>query len=245
MPDTWEEALRAFCYPVALTDFEDAHQYPNWFEEDVPHGDLCETKMFEDRFRRLARYELTAWYEVVYWKMYRMDFEDRRTGMIVRDQTTRQVINRIGGNRTAELLRAKCDQYMRSESLKSFIDFQKMLVSGSGVAIAATFPAFLDPQNFPIVDKHVATWAACNGQQHSYAKCGGPDLFTYQGSIAGKTIEIDHWRFVESWYAWCRFTAKKLSELSNRRWRARDVEMAVFTVQRNRRDIDLTPLCGL
>lgn len=43
-----------------------------------------------------------------------------------------------------------------------------------------------------------------------------------------------------SWMAWCQTMAAKLSQRTGFFWRARDVEMAVFTAQRY--GLELNPL---
>ena len=50
----------------------------------------------------------------------------------------------------------------------------------------------------------------------------------------------DHWRFIQDWIKSCRHTANTLSHGSGEHWRARDVEMAVFTAQRS--GLPLNPL---
>ena len=70
-----------------------------------------------------------------------------------------------------------------------------------------------------------------NGQSQGYSAIDGPDLACVP-DVRGGVVEERHWQFVESWIAWCQFTARKVSQCSGRAWRARDVEMAVFTAQR-------------
>lgn len=46
-----------------------------------------------------------------------------------------------------------------------------------------------------------------------------------------------------NWINWCREMAHKLSRVIKEEWRARDVEMAVFTAQRNKqKKMRLNPL---
>ena len=240
MPGTWEEALQAYRYPVDLADFKDAGKYPGWFQRnDSPtKGTLAATVAFEKRFRELAPDHLEAWYEVVFWKMYsqRGRANDR----------TRRVIHRIRSSGvTADRLWSVCRNYTQAPSRRAFDLFRKKLVSSTVVAVAATFPAFIDSDDFPMVDTQIVKWARAHGPQHSYTQCGGPALTESPDlSRSVTTLRDDlrvHRAFVESWYTWCRFTADTLSRLSDRKWRARDVEMAVFTAQGNSRG--LNPLC--
>ena len=217
---------------------------------------------FEDRFRNLAEHHIEAWCEVTYWKNYSMAH--------IRDEVTWNLMSRVSfseiltlpnvtadeikegvatlglgwdevrrrGVVTAERLLSRCRAYMESPTLDSFLKFRDMMF-GRGVAVAATFPAFLDPDRFPMVDRHVARWAATNGEQHSCRRYGDPDLFTYLGLGESRLTDAD-WDFVSSWTDWCRFTAARLTSLTGRKWRARDVDMAVFTAQRDK--IVLNPL---
>lgn len=226
MPKTWERALEKYKYPINLTKFRDAAKYPGWFEQDICPGNWSQTREFEDRFRERARYDREAWYEVVYWKT-----PGRKTSEFI------DHINKSGA--TALDLWNLCMEYIDSPSRESFVKFKDTIhkCGSPMIATAATFAAFICPARFPIVDRRVLKWAKCNGSLHS----GAPDI-----SIAlrwkSADVRIHMWPFVESWIDWCRFTAERLTERTERTWRARDVEMAVFTAQRN--SLKLNPLCS-
>ena len=100
------------------------------------------------------------------------------------------------------------------------------------VATAATFPAFVCPRDFPMVDTQVARWAIQHRDRHRYSSVGGPDLQGVESLPTVGVLQESHWPFVESWVEWCRFTAAELGVRTRRVWCARDVEMAVFTAQR-------------
>ena len=263
MTDTWENALCRYRYPVNLSDFEGAGDHPpGWFELNLRRGDRRETMSFEDRFRHLAEHHLEAWYEVLYWKNYSVGLiRDRQTWDLMTRTSISEVLTlpnatadeikgiveaagfdwdevRRRGVVTAERLLGRCREYMASPTLDSFRKFRDMIV-GSGVAVAATYPSFLDPDRFPMVDRHVARWATINREQHSFQRYGGPDLFTYAG-LGERRLTDNDWDFVSSWTDWCRFLAARLASLTDRNWRARDVEMAVFTAQRD--NMVLNPL---
>ena len=241
MHESWTKARNAYNYPVNLADFADAGDYDGWFESNID-GDLRSTRAFQDRFRENAPHHLEAWYEVVYWKYYFISNNakrDKGTQDRIR-YIDRPTISKKGARITLEKACAQelwtlCRKYMESGCMWEFLEFQKKIVRGSGIAVAATFPAFLDPTRFPMVDKHVADWVRKNGKQHGF-----PALSRVPA--AGKSIETNDWDFVESWIKWCRFTARKLTELTGNDWSAREVEMAVFTAQRNR--WSLNPLFG-
>ena len=44
-----------------------------------------------------------------------------------------------------------------------------------------------------------------------------------------------------NWVNWCQEVAQVLTELTSKQWRARDVEMAVFTAQRNGMTLNVLP----
>ena len=204
--------------PLDLSTFADVGDYPGWFEYKLPNGNLAKTTAFEDRFRRLAPHHLEAWYEVVYWKNYSQPRS--------RNRTTQGIINEVEkAGITANVLWVLCGWYMASNNPLGLSDhemfsvFWKMLIKGDGVATAATFPAFIDPDNFPMVDIWIARWAKANGSRYSYAQFGGPDLVTHAG--LGDHLLTDKDWYCATWIDWCRFTAKILTERSGK-WRARD-----------------------
>ena len=217
---TWTQALDAYRYRVDLSDFTRASEHPGWFELSIDPGDPFQTMGFETRFREQARHHLRAWGEVVFWKLYSIP--------PARDGVTQRVLG--SGVLPAELW-SKCMDYVISPNIESFRAFRSMLFGG-GVATAATFPAFIRPDQFPMVDTQITRWAHANSDAHGYSMVGGPNLECVPELQPGAVLDEDHWRFVESWIAWCRFTAWKLSRRTGCVWRARDVEMAVFSAQR-------------
>ena len=224
--EQWECALNRYCYPVDLATFEGAAEHPGWFQhEDSPwEGDLASTADFENRFRGNAERHIEAWYEVVFWKNIRRAPSHRAREVITKTRRERT---------TSEELYRLCRRYVETPSRETFEDFRKKLFRADVVATAATFPAFLCPDRFPMVDTKVAEWARCHGPDHSYEPMGGPALAP--GPVFDQNITVIrsrqplHWDFVESWIEWCRYTAGLLTEHSGRMWSAREVEMAIFT----------------
>ena len=282
MVETWEQALKAYRYPVNLAKYESAAaEPPGWFEQNLSKGDRSETITFENRFRSQAQTHIEAWYEVVFWKNYSFGIvrDERTVGVMYRvylsgalrqlkvikergeiDKSLDEMIEEIdldrtffkefGYNRvdadkdveiTAERLWDKCLLYIEKPSLESFQAFRNILFKNKVIATAATFPAFLKPDDFPMVDRQVARWARENGTVHDYAGCGGPTLVT-RPDLGERVLTDRDWDFVQSWIEWCRFTAERLTDLTGSHWRARDAEMAVYTAQTKRRTLE--PLCG-
>ena len=144
-------ALAQYQYPVDLTRFTGALEDQNWFNVRIEPGDRLQTMEFEARFREHARFHLKAWGEVVFWKLYTIG--------IARNKTTQQVLD-LGVS--PDELWSACTDYIENGSKESFEALRRKLFR-SGVAVAATFPAFICPERFPLVDRQVTRWASKNG----------------------------------------------------------------------------------
>ena len=227
--ETWATALAEYRYPVDLAQFTGAGAYPSWFDLNTESGNRLKTMEFEARFRELAQHHLGAWGEVVFWKLYTMP--------LVKMGTTQKVLD-VGVH--PDELWSACLDYIEEGSRKSFSTFRSKLFVAPVVATAATFPAFICPERFPMVDRQITKWALENRHRHGYSGSGGPDLEQVPALKPGQVLTESHWPFIESWIAWCRFTARELNRRTGCAWRARDVEMAVFTAQKA--NLRLTPL---
>ena len=162
---TWARALDEYRYPVDLARFTGADKHPSWFDLDTKPGDRLKTTGFEDRFREQAQHRLEVWGEVAFWKLYTMPQ--------VRNRTTQRVLDvRVRPNE----LWSACMDYIEDGSRKSFRTFRSRLFASRGVATAATFPAFICPERFPMVDTQITRWALKNSRRHCYSGIGGPDL---------------------------------------------------------------------
>ncbi len=220
--ETWESALDSYRYPVDLADFRDAQEHPGWFGLRIVPGNRAQTMSFEAGFRAQASEHLQAWGEVVFWKLV-----SGGTG-----RAAKRAGALLASDAAPADLWSSCAGYVANPSLESFRAFRCKLFTQPVVATAATFPAFICPERFPMVDTQVTRWARQNGSAHRYSGVGGPDLECAPELRPGSVLRESHWRFVESWIAWCQFTAAILTQGTGRTWRARDVEMAVFAAQK-------------
>ena len=216
--ETWERALDAYRYRVDLTKFRDAQKHHGWFDLRLDPGNRLQTMSFEAHFRAKALDNLEAWGEVVFWKLF-----SGGTG-----RAAKRAGALLGSGAVAADLWSSCANYIANPNLKSFRAFRCKLFKQPVVATAATFPAFICPERFPMVDTQVTRWARENSSAHRYSGVGGPDLECVPELRPGAVLRESHWRFVKSWIAWCQFTAAILTQRTGRAWRARDVEMAVF-----------------
>ena len=102
------------------------------------------TLKFQDSFRSRAGNDIDAWFEVANRK------SPRSAGKTI-------LHIRKTGTTAAELFNL-CETYMESPSLKTFSQFRRRLAKTDVIATAATFPAFLRPDQFPMVDTQITRW---------------------------------------------------------------------------------------
>ena len=164
-----------------------------------------ETLAFQLNFKRRARRDLDAWHDVVRWK------SPRSAGK------TRKHIQQTGI--TANALLRRCQNYIKNPTVYTFRSFRTEIAKTDVVATAATFPAFLRPDLFPMVDTQVTKWVETNPWTGVVAPRLGK----------AEVLHERHWNYIWQWIQWCRETAIELGP----DWTPRDVEMAVFTAQRS------------
>jgi hypothetical protein len=243
MSSTWVYALEDYSYPFDLRKFDDAQNYPGWFALSSNSGNRAETMQFEDHFRRHALEAIEPWLEVIYWKVYNQP--------LARNKTTHAMARRLLSERASpRSLWDACLSFVEQPTRQNFESFRKMLVGSSTIAVAATFPAFLKPDLFPMVDRRVARWVTSNMDKHNAADPDGLQLMRPVTPVLEDkkaVLTMKDYSFYERWIKWCHSTALKLTQRTSQNWRARDVEMAVFTAwgkgkRTERLTIQLDPL---
>ena len=227
MPESWKNALDRYQYPVNLQEYCGAQRFPNHFKMII-QGDRESTIKFENYFRENNQ-AIESWFEVVFWKMYSQpQFSNPQTCSIVKRFTSCKV--------SAFSLLNTANKFMRSETFedahKNFDVYRSCFgYSTKAIATVATFPAFLDPNNFPMVDTRVAKWVNSQYMVHNKHDSQGPQLIrsVYGNGSSSNVLTMEDFNFYYHWILWTRQIAKKLNIETNFHWRARDVEMAVFT----------------
>jgi hypothetical protein len=210
---------------VDLREYRFRSEYPGWFLRTTGEGRREETVAFEEDFRLHAPKALEAWFEVVYWKLAGRN-PDGGTQAITRGLSSRRT--------TAAELWDKCSDYVHSQESDArtkFKDFHQLFgFTSDRIAVVATFPAFMDPYRFAMVDTRVAKWVGEAMGEHNMGDPRGVQLVRPPLLDSTRTtLGMSDFEFMVRWISWCRYNAKKLTQLGNGfRWRARDVEMAVF-----------------
>ena len=222
MPGSWTRALNLYCYPVDLGSYHRSHKFPGFFEILIA-GDRSSTIAFENHFREAAPNHIAAFFEVVFWKLYSQPGR--------RDGKTDSVINSVQNNNILpKILWDTVLKFINNQNIVNLRSIRTMLGFTSPVlAITLTIPAFTCPDKFPMVDTQVAKWVNEHFAEHNIDKINNLTPFNFKG-----VLRDNDFNNYLNWVAWCRETSEILTRLTKGKWRARDVEMAVFTAQRNK-----------
>lgn len=201
----WKTARDRFSWRVDLGTFREAAKYqPGFFNRPIEPWQVTE---FEDAFRATliadGRIERAA--EVVFWKNY--------GAFQVKNKLTSDFLTRI---RNAEDWNQFVQAVKKLATEPSWASFQRLIKACGqkhGFATPITFLSFYAPNEFPMVDQRIGKWSA--------------KRFPLQPQFAwaGKRIAPNQ-RSWDAYLAWTDFCRRQAALLS---WRARDVEMAVWT----------------
>lgn len=247
MPESWCNTLSKYKYECNLANYSHAQEFSNHFNRYIC-GDRDSTINFENYFRDRCSAEIQPWYEIVFWKMYSQ-------GEKIRNNQTDAIVQRLKKISPTTLFDAAI-KFMAcknmEESRRTFEMFQQMFYRSKSIATVATIPAFLNPQNFPMVDTQVARWVTVHYAKFNSLNNNEPKLIPSPSAEVTKPPNLKNgwnfnlnlsadFEFYWHWIQWTREYAQKLNTYkTNFTWRARDVEMAVFTAWRN--GLDLNPL---
>jgi hypothetical protein len=223
----WRESLANYSYPVsgasALLFGARYRLAQRWFNFELKPGNREETMQFEARFRKFGPRFIEAWYEVIFWKLA----STGKRGEYFAAQMVEKL--RRADHRASEIWTA-CANFVDSGNRDMFKDLQFQLgITAGAIPATATFPAFMCPDRFPMVDRWVATWVMRYREAYRN-RSGGlmPPSESYLRSNRTTLMVFGDWEFYKSWIDWSRAAAQVLSERTGLPWRARDVEMAVF-----------------
>jgi len=221
---SWIEALNTYSYPVKLSCYKHYNRFQNYFNKDII-GDRNSTMEFENYFRENARRSIEVYFEVIFWKLY--------SQVIIRQRRTTEMINNI--------LKLKTKPYELYDAIEAFTinpsksnlqDLRLLLgIKTDVLAVPLTFVAFFNPEKYPMVDNVVARWVNANHIKHNASRQTKltPFVSTYRYT---SLKEIDFRSYV-NWVGWCNEGAQILTDKTSIKWRARDVEMAIFAARNN------------
>lgn len=228
--DSWKTALDAYRYPVCLSQYERAKLFPGFFEMDIV-GDRASTIEFERHFRENAPNSMAVFFEVIYWKLFsqvkgtRADKDTNKRVDETKKVTSQQLWNAV----------QYFVQTQNSENLKKIREL--LGITTNVLAIPLTLAAFASPETLPMVDKQVARWVNENLAEHNRNRKSKLTLFKMNYT----SLRQNDFPNYLNWVRWCCEEAGVLTRLTREEWRARDVEMAVWSAQRNGIKLDVLP----
>lgn len=235
----WLDALAAYRYPVARARAMGfgarVNASPPWFRFELEVGDREETMRFEERFRSHGREATETWFEVIFWKL-------ASTGSVGDSRAARIIHDLQEFDPSAEKMWSACAEFVTTGSRRSFESLQsELFIVSGGISVAGTFPAFMRPERYPMVDRWIGNWVV--DYREAYDRDAAAGLVAPSASFTERrkttlTVSGD-WNFYDCWVQWCREAAIVLTEATAFEWRARDVEMAAF--QNKRSDSPLLP----
>jgi hypothetical protein len=223
MPQTWINARKQYDYSVKLADYQHANNCPGFFKQQIK-GDRNSTIAFENYFRSNAQ-KIEAWCEVVFWKLYSQNGR--------RDKHTKKCWDFwTEKNITGENIYKAANYFIINEDKNSFDKYRELwpFYRTRTIAVLATHISFLAPDRFPMIDTRIAKWVNCQLDRFNEGDPNGPQLIKSQyGQTKSTVLTMKDFDFYLHWIRWTRYIASKLSQQTEMKWRARDVEMAVFT----------------
>lgn len=217
-------ALNGYLYPVKLSDYENRNQFPGYFSRDIV-GDRNSTISFEDYFRQNSSQVLEVYFEVIFWKLYSQ-------ANIRQQKTTERICSVRERNKHPTALYAGISSFVHAPNMENLQAIRNLLgIKTDVLAVALTFPAFLCPEKYPMIDNVVARWVNKNLAEHSRNTKAKLTQFvspTY-GYTSLRDVDFPNYK---NWVNWSNEMAHILTNKTSIKWRARDVEMAIFTAQR-------------
>lgn len=224
MPQSWLNALENYHYPVNLRIYNNANHYHNFFNLNI-EGDRDSTIEFENRFRELAKDNIPVYLEVIFWKLFSQP--------IVRNNTTNRIENHFNKNQIeANQIWQSIQNFTYNPTIENLVTIRNLLgITTPVLTVPLNFVSFSDPLRFPMVDKQVANWVNDNYKTHNKNR----DIQLTPFIMNYSSLQDNDFKNYLNWVNWCREIAKLLTDAlpNNIKWRARDVEMAIFTAQSN------------
>jgi len=220
MPNSWKQALNNYCYPVDLRNYSRASQFSGFFNRNIL-GDRGSTREFENHYQATAPNNIAAFFEVIYWKLYSQPHR--------RERITNRIVDFIQTHRIeSNQLWNAVQKFVNFPNKANLKEIRRLLELRSPVlAIPITLVAFAHPQKFPMIDNRTAKWINHNLSRHNTNRKNKLSLFNKKFT----SLQDDDFPNYLNWVTWCQEVAQVLTKLTREKWRARDVEMVVFTAQ--------------
>ncbi len=253
MSQTWNDARGQFGYEYDLRDYDsevgrqkrmdyerahqniglDVHGHQGFFQL---HGnDISANTVLETHFQDHARESVEAYYEIMFWKEP-MVFRAARMIHNLREMNTPP----------AEIFKAG-ETFIDGLEQQSFERFTELCgIKGTGLAVPSAILCSINPEKMPIVDMWVARWVNAYHQEYEglvpfddfNSQCLRKQEIMRENAeraeqerqiVPQPIVSAKDFESYRKWILWTRKYAEVLTAHTKTKWRARDVEMAVFT----------------
>jgi len=234
MCNNWDKAYSKYRWRVDLEHFSKAADYPGYFNRVIITP--ADVMTFENKFRTTVdgngSFEIAG--EVCFWKNY--------GSAQARNRVTQKLLTHLkiqdNWNRFVQAIK----QASSDPSYGHFVDLRKACNQPRGFATLITFLAFYKPNEYPMVDKHIANWWVKNRAEYGYG--ASPDFSQRNdGWIQTYTVSQtkQNWNAYIAWEKFCNDYATRIAKNCRWNWRARDVEMAIWKVSQNSISLEVLP----
>jgi hypothetical protein len=232
----WDDALESYQYGFDLTEFPRKKEFgTDFFKIGFKESYRRETMFFEKHFQENAQKHIEVYIEVLFWKLYSL----RERCNDKREFDLNSIDPRIYGIKNSspsafwdeiKNFKNNFNNGSYNECKENCRQIAKIMNIKKGMIIPLTFIAFANPDLFPMIDSHVISWINKNLLEQN--KNRKNKLEHFNDSL---TVETDFNAYIQ-WVKWSQDSAmilnNNISKYTN--WRPRDVEMAIFSYQRQR-----------
>jgi hypothetical protein len=219
--ESWENALLQYNWTVNLRNFKSKAQFNGYFNQIIDKNNV---QHFEDKFRSSLDSELdfTVSGEVCYWKNYG-SFRSR-------DELTAKLLTLLSEPANWQSFVCDLTELATNPTYENIDRFRITCGQPNGFATPVTFLSFYNPKEFPMVDRIIGDWWNANSPKFS-ASWATPFAQREDGWLP---LNKQNWSAYLEWRDFCSQCALLLTLNSERHWRARDVEMAVWEAEKRK-----------
>jgi hypothetical protein len=222
----WIEALSSFHWEIDLGTFEGARHYRAHFDRIIGPDDLEDFENgVRDAVEKDGSYVVVG--EVTYWKIL--------GSFQLRNKITWSILSFLKDPDNWQKFRAALILLAQDPSFNNFLKFQQACNQPEGFALPLTFLSFYRPLKYPMVDKFIAHWWKAYKDDCGFSEA--PDFIQREedgliDATSQKKLK-QNWDAYLAWTAFARTEAIWVLKNCGLTWRPRDVEKAIWMMQRS------------
>ncbi|MDD1685933.1 hypothetical protein [Methanoregula sp.] len=222
----WINCQKQYNWSVDLNKFESRKKYPSHFIDRITPQNIRD---FENKFRKSLNEgfpmdEYLVCGEVYFWKNFRS---------LNKNSKTTEIIEYLSNPEHKQIFIESLIEIIRNPTHSAFVKFRKACNLPNGFATPITYLSFCQSDEYPMIDKIIAFWWRDNKERFGLENA---PLFSQRsdGWIQSTTEQssIRNWNAYLEWVKFCNSYRVILTNITKTKWRARDVEMAVWESQK-------------